>query len=101
MRKVLCLRTLAVFVCVTALVVPAAAQSTGSTSRTVTDVQHGALPGAQIVASPGNLSVASDERGKFHDYWRRVWDIHTHVFLCRILGHREGGDGRRGPGIER
>jgi TonB-dependent receptor len=44
---------------------PAAAQTTGTISGTVTDVNRGALPGAQIVLSPGNVSFASDAQGNF------------------------------------
>lgn len=40
-------------------------QSTGTIAGTVTDTGHGALPGGQIVLSPGNVSTTSDAQGNF------------------------------------
>jgi hypothetical protein len=56
---------LSAFLCVAALAVSAAAQTTGTIIGTVTDAEHGALPGAKIVLSPGNVSIASDAQGNF------------------------------------
>jgi len=64
MPKFLRSRLLTVFLCVLALARPVAAQ-TGTISGTVTDENHGALPGAAGILNPGNITVTSDATGEY------------------------------------
>jgi len=46
-------------------VTPAAAQGTGTITGSVTDENHGILPGASVKLEPGNRSATSDVQGEF------------------------------------
>jgi hypothetical protein len=66
MRKSLCWLFLVAIMSTVLWPYRAAAQTgTGTITGTVADTAQGALPGAQIVLQPSNVSIASDEQGNF------------------------------------
>ncbi|MFY9530594.1 MAG: TonB-dependent receptor [Candidatus Acidiferrales bacterium] len=66
MRKSLCWLFLVAIMSTVLWPYRAGAQTgTGTITGTVADTAQGALPGAQIVLQPSNVSIASDEQGNF------------------------------------